>query len=78
MQLGLESHENCLYFCNNQNQLLATAVHPSPDCFTECLSVLQVRCFFKKKVQERDAVVRLVRMQVLLLRGKAGERCALI
>lgn len=58
--------------------MLATADHPSPDCFTEYLSVLQVRCFLKRKVQERDMVVRLVRMQVLLLRGKAGEQCGLI
>lgn len=43
---------------------------PKHSCFTECLLVLQVRWCFKRKMQERDTVVCVVKMQVLPLRGR--------
>lgn len=46
------------------------AACPRHNCFTKCLLVLQVRWCFKRKVQERDTVVCLARMQILPLRGR--------
>lgn len=46
------------------------AACPRHNCFTKCLLVLQVRWCLKRKVQERDAVVCVARMQDLPLRGK--------